>query len=101
MLESKSFHVRFTESKEVFKEIFQRPVEEAFTIPDFVKEADLREMLRFIKGEGKYKNFGQGIHTYPDTIHQELCLKLEKRGLIFRKVNELDHIFWLPVKAEV
>ena len=80
--------------KEIAEEI-------GFTIPDFVREADLREILRMIKGEGKYQSLGKGIHAYPkDEKLNECCLELEKQGLIYRKINEKDHILWMSTATK-
>jgi len=68
--------------------------------PEFVQEADLREMMRSIKGEGKYRFTGIGIHTCPGTIQQKYCEELETRGLIYRQIDEKDHIFWMPVEVK-
>lgn len=65
-------------------------------LPDFVQEADMREMMRFIKGEGKYQGTGLGIHAYPETIQQKYCEELEKRGLVYRQSNEKGSVFWMP-----
>jgi len=72
----------------------------AISLPEFVQEADLREIMRFIKGEGKYRLIGIGIHTYPGTIQQKYCEELETRGLIYRQTDEKDHIFWMPVEVK-
>jgi hypothetical protein len=69
-------------------------------LPEFVQEADLREMMRFIKGEGKYRFMDIGIHTYPGTIQQKYCEELEVRGLIYRQIDEKDYVIWMPKKVE-
>ena len=72
----------------------------AISLPEFVQEADLREMMRFIKGEGKYWFIGIGIHTHPETIQQKYCEELEARGLIYRQIDEKNHVFWMPKKVK-
>ena len=66
-----------------------------------MNEEQLNNLLEIIKDD----KLAPGIHTYPrgDVNNKMLfngCLELEKQGLIYRKIDEEDHVFWLPIEKE-
>ena len=66
-------------------------------------EISLDMLLSFIRGEGKFGGFGEGINSYPnrDANNKKIhagCLELERRKLIYRHLETDDHIFWKPLK---
>jgi hypothetical protein len=70
-------------------------------------QAALDELLEFICGRGVFGHWGQGIHTYPLTAQRdanqrvlyEACLELERRGLVYRKFERDDHVYFMPTEA--
>jgi hypothetical protein len=63
-------------------------------------ESDLDAIFDFINGK-TFPHFGKGIHTWPNGDENSkrkfaACLELEKQGRIVRKVDEPDHVFWMP-----
>lgn len=66
-------------------------------------DEDLEKLIAFIRADGWLKLIGgPGIHTYPNSSDKRevylACLELEKRGRVYRKIDEPDHVFWLPVE---
>ncbi len=62
-------------------------------------DEELNELLEFISGEGKFRHFGKGIHTYPnrDENNKKIfaaCIELEKRGLVYRSIDEPEYVFF-------
>lgn len=63
-------------------------------------EDQLMDLLAFIAGKGRFNMLGNGIHTYPDgdqrdkTIYSG-CLELEKRNLIYRKIDQADYVLFM------
>ncbi len=61
-----------------------------------------KNLLAFIKGKDCKSPMGVGISTYPKIEDENnkriynMCLDLEKLGLIYRKINDVDHVFWIP-----
>ena len=70
-----------------------------------MNEQELADLLDGIKGEGRFKLFGPGMHTYPgrnsgeDFIYYS-CLELEARGLIERNVVNPGHVSWAAVDGK-
>lgn len=67
-----------------------------------MNEETLSDLLAFIQGKEKFKYIRLGIISNPTfedennkNIHQS-CLELEKRGLIYRHLDEPGHVFWRP-----
>ena len=68
-------------------------------------EQELNKILQIIRGEGEFSVVGKGITTYPKLgennkkLH-DLCLELERRGLIIRRFEQRgtinDFVFWMP-----
>lgn len=63
------------------------------------KEEYLKELFEFISGAGKFWFLGNGISTYPngDENDREIfcgCLELEKRGLVYRFIDEPNHVLF-------
>lgn len=63
-----------------------------------MNENELKQLLDFIRGEGVWIAFGQGITTYPDEPDEKhnACLELERRGLIYRRSETDTYIIWKP-----
>ena len=60
-------------------------------------DEELKELLEFISGKGKFWHLGNGIHTYPngDENNKKIfagCIELEKRGLVYRFIDEPEHV---------
>lgn len=60
----------------------------------------MQELLNFIKGEGRFRLLGNGIHTYPerDKNNQKIydaCLVLESMGVIERTIDDPGHVVWV------
>jgi hypothetical protein len=60
------------------------------------------ELLRFIRGEGRYAHLGVGIQTYPliDKNHHRLydrCCELERHGLVGRVIDAPGHVCFQPL----
>lgn len=66
-----------------------------------LNESDLSAMLQFIRGEGEWRLFGGSISTYPDQADDakhEMCLELERRGLIKRWVCSTETaVTWVDI----
>lgn len=70
-----------------------------------MEEQELNKVLQIIRGEKEFSVVGKGITTYPKhgqynrKLH-DLCLELERRGLIIRKFEQKgtinDFVFWVP-----
>lgn len=63
-------------------------------------EDQLMELLDYIAGKRKFSFLGNGIHTYPNGNENNIkiysgCLELEKRKLIYRKIDMPDHVFFV------
>lgn len=63
------------------------------------EDEHLPELLDFISGNGKFWFLGNGISTYPngDENHKKIfsgCLKLEERGLVYRFIDEPNHVLF-------
>jgi len=59
----------------------------------------LEGLFDVIRGVGPFGFFGKGIHTWPergDEIYNA-CLELEDAGLIYRKIDEPGHVFWMAI----
>ena len=64
-------------------------------------ETALDGLLAFIRGEGPFAMLGPGLHTYPDRDDDGKhagCLELERRGLIYRHLDEPGNVVWMPVE---
>jgi len=73
--------------------------------PVLPTEEQLRELLAFIRGEDKYSFLGGGIHTYPHRETRNIrlhkgCVEMESRGLIFRHIDEPNHVFFKATPNE-
>jgi hypothetical protein len=67
-------------------------------------EAALMDLLAMVRGLGRWRIMGEGIHTYPQGDENNLklyraCCELERRGLIFRAKDEPQWVFWRPVAS--
>ena len=66
-------------------------------------ENDLSFLLDLIRGDGKFKFFGNaGFHAYPGMDENQdalyaLCEELERRGLIKRIINEPLHVVFVGI----
>lgn len=67
-------------------------------------DAAHKELFAIIRGEGKYRFFGNGIHIYPDSpdknnikLYKE-CEKLKEEGLIYiaeeETIGNVRHLFY-------
>ena len=67
-------------------------------------DAELNELLGFISGKIRIGSFGNGIHAYPsgDENHKKIfagCVELEKRGLVYRFIDEPDHVCFVAKES--
>ena len=62
-----------------------------------LNDDNLNDLLVFIGGKGRFWILGNGIHTYPDGDDNqkriyEGCVELEKRGKVYRFIDEPGHV---------
>lgn len=62
-------------------------------------QAELDELMGLIAGRGRWAWTGRGLHTYPGTALHEACVDLERRGNIYRHVDEPDHVCWMDIET--
>jgi hypothetical protein len=68
--------------------------------------AGASELLEFIKGTGRFRLLGNGMHSYPgrDANNQKIhdaCLSLETMKLIERTIDEPGHVIWEAKRVSV
>ncbi len=69
-----------------------------------MEEKDLMELLALVRGDGRWKYFGQGLTSHPQAIEDEnqqmihaAMLVLEVRGEVYRHyVSQEGSVTWAP-----
>lgn len=65
-----------------------------------MNDDELKELFDFATGKGKWAWTGPYMHTHPgidadqDALHMG-CVKLERRGLLKRCIDEPGHVCWI------